>query len=118
MRSPGLRPDACATRFATTRSAPRSSATTRARSGWSPARWPVCSPGSRTVLLMTYIGGVGRFAGPVVGAVVLTWAQASLSGYTSAWQLYLGLFFMMTIVFAPAGLAGLIAMHAAIVRTR
>src|SRR5438477_8784129 len=73
---------------------------------------------SGTVLLMTYIGGVGRFIGPVIGAAVLTWLQASLSGYTSAWLLYLGLLFMLVILFAPAGLAGLILMHGPIVRTR
>jgi branched-chain amino acid transport system permease protein len=73
---------------------------------------------SGTVLLMTYIGGIGHFAGPILGAVTLTWLQISLSGYTSAWLLYLGLFFMVIIVFAPAGLSGLIMMHAPIVRTR
>ena len=73
---------------------------------------------SGTVLLMTYIGGVGHFFGPVIGAVVLTWLQVSLSGYTSAWLLYLGLFFMVTILFARSGLAGLITMHGPIVRTR
>ncbi|HVO89859.1 MAG TPA: branched-chain amino acid ABC transporter permease, partial [Casimicrobiaceae bacterium] len=40
----------------------------------------------------------------------------SLSGYTSAWQLYLGLFFMITVASAPAGLAGLIAMHTTVAR--
>jgi len=73
---------------------------------------------SGTVLLMTYIGGVGHFIGPVIGAAVLTWLQASLSGYTSAWLLYLGVFFMLVIVFAPSGLAGLVLMHAPIARTR
>jgi branched-chain amino acid transport system permease protein len=73
---------------------------------------------SGTVLLMTYIGGVGHFVGPVIGAVVLTWLQVSLSGYTSAWLLYLGLFFMVTILFARSGLAGLIMMHGPIVRTK
>ena len=67
---------------------------------------------------MTYIGGVGHFVGPVIGAAVLTWLQASLSGYTSAWLLYLGVFFMLVIVFAPSGLAGLILMHGPIVRSR
>jgi branched-chain amino acid transport system permease protein len=67
---------------------------------------------------MTCIGGTGHFAGPVLGAVVLTWLEASLSGYTSAWLLYLGIFLMIVVVFAPRGLAGLIAMHAPIVRTR
>jgi branched-chain amino acid transport system permease protein len=73
---------------------------------------------SGTVLLMTYIGGVGHFVGPVIGAVVLTWLQVSLSGYTSAWLLYLGLFFIVTILFARSGLAGLIVMHGPIVRTK
>jgi branched-chain amino acid transport system permease protein len=73
---------------------------------------------SGTVLLMTYIGGVGHFIGPVIGAAVLTWLQASLSGYTSAWLFYLGVFFMAIILFAPAGLAGLILMHRPIVHTR
>src|SRR5437660_7037628 len=73
---------------------------------------------SGTVLLMTYVGGVGRFIGPVIGAAVITWLQASLSGYTSAWLFYLGAFFMAIILFAPGGLAGLILMHRPIVRTR
>ena len=47
---------------------------------------------SGTVLLMAYIGGAAHFAGPILGAVTLTWLQTSLSGYTSAWLLYLGLF--------------------------
>jgi len=72
---------------------------------------------SGSVLLMTCIGGAGHFAGPVLGAVVLSWLEASLSGYTSAWLLYLGIFFMLVVVFAPRGLAGLIAMHAPVVRT-
>jgi branched-chain amino acid transport system permease protein len=73
---------------------------------------------SGTVLLMAYIGGIGHFAGPILGAVTLTWLQISLSAYTSAWLLYVGLFFMAIIVFAPTGLSGLIMMHAQIVRTR
>jgi branched-chain amino acid transport system permease protein len=73
---------------------------------------------SGTVLLMAYIGGVTHFIGPVVGAVMLTWLQISLSSYTGAWLLYLGLFFMAIILFAPSGLAGLIVMHGALLRTR
>src|SRR5438105_4182873 len=72
---------------------------------------------SGTVLLMTYIGGVGHFIGPVIGAAVLTWLPASLSGYTSARLCYLGVFFMAIVGFAPSGLAGLILMHRPIIRT-
>jgi branched-chain amino acid transport system permease protein len=73
---------------------------------------------SGTVLLMTYIGGVGHFLGPVLGAAVITWLQVSLSDYTSAWQLYFGLIFIAMVLYAPGGLAGLIALHAPLVRAR
>jgi len=71
---------------------------------------------SGAVLLMTYIGGVGHFFGPIVGAVVITWLQVSLSDYTAAWQLYLGTFFILTVVFAPGGLTGLVLMHVPLAR--
>jgi branched-chain amino acid transport system permease protein len=73
---------------------------------------------SGTVLIMAYIGGAAHFIGPVLGAVVITWLQSSLSGYTSAWLLYLGLFFIAMILFAPSGIAGLFVRHGSIVRTR
>jgi branched-chain amino acid transport system permease protein len=73
---------------------------------------------SGIVLLMVYIGGEAYFVGAILGAITITWLQVSLSDYTTAWQLYLGLFFMAIVLFAPGGLAGLIMMHAPIVRTR
>jgi branched-chain amino acid transport system permease protein len=71
---------------------------------------------SGAVLLMVYIGGVTHFIGAVLGAVTITWLQVSLSDYTAAWQLYLGLFFMAIVLFAPGGLAGMVMMHAPILR--
>ncbi|HSV18147.1 MAG TPA: branched-chain amino acid ABC transporter permease [Casimicrobiaceae bacterium] len=73
---------------------------------------------SGSVLVMAYMGGTGSFAGPVVGAIVLTWLETSLSAYTSAWLLYVGLIFIAIILFAPAGLWGIVAMHAPILHTR
>jgi branched-chain amino acid transport system permease protein len=73
---------------------------------------------SGTVLLMAYIGGVGTFLGAILGAITITWLQVSLSDYTTAWQLYLGLFFMAAVLFAPGGLAGLLLLHAPLVRKR
>jgi branched-chain amino acid transport system permease protein len=63
------------------------------------------------VLLMSYIGGVGFFIGPIIGAVLMTALQISLSDYTGAWMLYVGLMFVMVVMFAPGGLAGLLLMH-------
>jgi branched-chain amino acid transport system permease protein len=73
---------------------------------------------SGSVLLMAYIGGVHHFFGAVLGAITLTWLQVSLSDYTTAWQLYLGLFFIAAVLFAPGGIWGLLSMHRPIVRTR
>ena len=60
------------------------------------------------VLLMAYIGGIRYFAGPMLGAIVLTFMQSSFSDYTEAWLLYLGLLFIAIVMFAPEGLAGII----------
>jgi len=78
----------------------------------------VGAPRSGTVLIMAYIGGASYFSGPILGAVAITWLSSSLSEYTSAWLLYLGIFFIGMILFAPSGLAGLLLMHRPIVRTR
>ena len=73
---------------------------------------------SGVVLLMVYIGGVHHFIGAILGAVAITWLQVSLSDYTTAWLLYLGLFFMAIVLYVPGGLAGLVMMHAPLVRAR
>lgn len=73
---------------------------------------------SGAVLLMAYIGGVSNLLGAILGAIVITWLQASLSDYTAAWQLYLGLFFIAVVLFAPRGLAGVLLVHAPLIRTR
>ena len=66
---------------------------------------------SGSVLLMAYIGGVGFFFGPILGAIVFTFLQSMLSDYTRMWLLYLGILFLATVMFMPAGLAGLVVMH-------
>jgi branched-chain amino acid transport system permease protein len=64
---------------------------------------------SGSVVLMTYIGGVGNFAGPIIGAILITWLQLTLSDATSVWPLYVGLLFIGVVMFAPGGIAGLLA---------
>ena len=66
---------------------------------------------SGLVLLAAYIGGIGNFAGPVIGAILVTWLEVMLSDVTEVWQLYFGLLFIGMVMFAPQGIAGLIAMH-------
>ncbi|SPE26237.1 Amino acid/amide ABC transporter membrane protein 2, HAAT family [Burkholderiales bacterium] len=71
---------------------------------------------SGEVLLATYIGGIGYFHGPILGAVVFVFFAVALSQLTKAWQLYLGMFFVVLVLKAPGGLAGVIARVAAQVR--
>jgi branched-chain amino acid transport system permease protein len=63
------------------------------------------------VLLATYIGGVPFFFGPIIGAVVFIFFVVALSGFTKAWLLYLGLFFVLMVLYAPGGIASLILMQ-------
>ncbi len=65
---------------------------------------------SGAVLLFVFIGGIGFFFGPLLGAVVGVFFSVMLSEFTPAWQLYLGLFFILMVRYAPAGLASLILM--------
>ncbi len=63
------------------------------------------------VLLMAYVGGIGYFIGPIIGAILLTLLQTVLSNHTEIWRLYLGILFLLTVMYAPAGLTGLVMMH-------
>ena len=66
---------------------------------------------SGTVLLMAYIGGLGYFIGPIVGAIILTLVNTLLINYTDLYLLYIGIMFVLTVMFLPRGFAGLIMMH-------
>lgn len=66
---------------------------------------------SGAVLLFTFIGGIGFFFGPLLGAVIGVLLTVMLSEITKAWLLYLGLFFIMMVMYAPGGLASLIMMN-------
>jgi branched-chain amino acid transport system permease protein len=73
---------------------------------------------SGSVILMTFIGGVGEFAGPIIGAILLTYLQVTLSDLTDVWQLYLGLLFIGMVMFAPEGIAGLLARQRPLLQAR
>ena len=72
---------------------------------------------SGAVLFMVYIGGIGHFLGPIIGTVLLVILDSTLADYTEAWLLYLGIVFVVIVMTAPGGLAGLIVMHQPVWRT-
>ena len=67
---------------------------------------------SGEILLITFLGGIGHFAGPVLGAIVFTLVKTVLGLETPLWGLYTGALFVALVMFAPGGLAGIIAAHA------
>jgi len=77
----------------------------------------VSAPKSATALLATYIGGVGGFYGPILGTILIVLLQSGVSLLSNAWLLYVGVLFVVMVMFAPNGILGLIAVHAPIARS-
>lgn len=70
---------------------------------------------SGAVLLFTFIGGVGFFFGPMLGALFGVLLSVVMADHTKAWQLYLGLFFMLMVLYAPGGVASLVLLSMKVV---
>jgi branched-chain amino acid transport system permease protein len=66
---------------------------------------------SGAYLLFTFLGGATFFFGPIIGAILMVLAFVLLSEYTQAWLLYLGLIFMVMVMYAPGGIASLIMLN-------
>jgi branched-chain amino acid transport system permease protein len=76
----------------------------------------LAAPLSANALLMAYIGGSGAFGGPILGAVLITLLQSGVSLMSNSWLVYVGVLFISMVIFAPAGIMGLVAAHGPIVR--
>ncbi|MEO6030812.1 MAG: branched-chain amino acid ABC transporter permease, partial [Burkholderiaceae bacterium] len=68
------------------------------------------------ILLFTFIGGVGFFFGPLIGSVIGVFLTVVLSEFTKAWLLYLGLVFLIMVMYAPGGIASLIMINVRVAR--
>lgn len=66
---------------------------------------------SGAYLLFTFLGGATVFFGPIIGAVLMVLASVLLSELTKAWLLYLGLVFLVMVMYAPGGVASLVLMN-------
>jgi branched-chain amino acid transport system permease protein len=74
----------------------------------------LAAPLSANALLMAYIGGTTVFGGPILGAILITLLQSGVSLLSNSWLVYVGVMFIAMVIFAPAGLAGLIKAHSPI----
>jgi branched-chain amino acid transport system permease protein len=60
------------------------------------------------VLLITFVGGIKTFWGPIAGAFVYIILQNYLSTITDRWPLFIGLIFVLMVLFIPGGLSEVI----------
>lgn len=64
---------------------------------------------SGELIVLIILGGVGRLAGPVAGAMLYVAFEYFLGGITERWQLFLGLLLLAVVLFARGGVVGLLA---------
>ena len=62
---------------------------------------------SGQLLMMVILGGMGTPAGPILGAAALKLLELLFQGWTRHWQLLLGVFIVLSVLFVPRGLAHL-----------
>jgi branched-chain amino acid transport system permease protein len=63
-------------------------------------------PRSVDALVMVLLGGLNTFAGPIVGAAVLTWLADSVSRAVVYWQAMLGATIILICLAFPDGIVG------------
>lgn len=66
---------------------------------------------SGAYLLFTFLGGALFFFGPIIGGILSVLAFVLLSEVTKAWLIYLGLLFMVMVMYAPGGFSSLVMMN-------
>ena len=66
--------------------------------------WPI----SAEVLIMTLLGGMYSFFGPMVGAGVLLYLRLEVTSYTQYWPFILGSILVLLLFFCPGGIVGFI----------
>ena len=66
---------------------------------------------SAQVVLHTFVGGSTIFFGPAIGAAIFTLFAYLISDATRSWLLYQGLIFILVMLYAPAGIGGVVQHH-------
>jgi branched-chain amino acid transport system permease protein len=61
---------------------------------------------SGQVIMMTLLGGMGSFIGPFIGAGVFLYLEDVLSAITTNWMIFLGVIFVLCVLFFPSGIWG------------
>ncbi len=64
---------------------------------------------SAHAIMMVILGGMGNFAGAIVGAFAFEYVMHFFKDLTKHWQLLMGSFIVLVVVLAPRGLLGLVS---------
>lgn len=59
---------------------------------------------SGEIVIITLLGGMGYFFGPVVGTALFIGLRELISGFFERWQLFVGIIFVFIVIFLPEGL--------------
>jgi len=62
---------------------------------------------SAHAIMMVILGGMGNFAGAIVGAFAFEYVMHFFKDLTKHWQLLMGTFIVLVVIVAPRGLLGL-----------
>jgi branched-chain amino acid transport system permease protein len=63
---------------------------------------------SGTFVIMTVLGGMRSFWGPLIGAAIYLVLQDYISSHTENWMSFIGAFFVLIVLFFPRGVLGII----------
>ncbi len=64
-------------------------------------------------VIMAVLGGMRSFWGPLIGAVIFVALQDYVSSATENWMSFIGLFFVLVVLFFPRGVLGIVQRKAA-----
>jgi len=67
---------------------------------------------SGTFVIMTVLGGMRSFWGPLIGSAIYLVLQDYISSHTENWMSFIGLFFVLIVLFFPRGVLGIVGRKA------
>src|SRR5664279_2331099 len=63
---------------------------------------------SGNFVIMAVLGGMRSFWGPLIGAAIFVLLQDYVSSHTENWMFFIGIFFVLIVLFFPRGVMGII----------
>jgi branched-chain amino acid transport system permease protein len=73
---------------------------------------------SGEIVFMTVLGGFRTFVGPIVGAIAFNFLKTYAIGFTTYWQLLLGVVLLVLVLVLPTGIMGAVEQIVARVKAK